>query len=148
MQDIGNKLSSTEFGFLTVRSEDFVSEKPQFLQASGSLLEHARPDMSHQELCCIALVHWQQEHQSVGWSKNIQNYGKWRGAIDKYGGMTSDSSSLYGGIMHRARRGLEYFGYLSGHDWTYDFGGDVSRNVCSDISVDSCPNRAHIQKCL
>jgi hypothetical protein len=159
-------LQSDEFGFLSVRSEDFVSKKPEFIQASGSLIQHARPDKSLFEICCISLVHWQQEQASTGWSKNIQNYGKWKGAINKFGGLQSESdrNSLYGGIMQRAKSSLQHFGYLSPIDnnnnnddtsvfktsvksssvWKYDFDSES----CSAFSVESCPNRAHIQKCL
>lgn len=129
--------------YVMVRSEDFVTTESKFLAASRALVDAVQPHLSFEEACCLGLSHWDMEHKSSGWSKNIQNYGKWKGAIQKYGGK---DGPLYAGILSRSVSALERFGYLEGGtDWTYET--SVDGTSCSALSA--CPNiKPHQQKCL
>ena len=91
-------------------------------------------------------------HQaSAGWKKNIQNYGKWAGAVKKY-------PELLEGIVERAGGALRHFGYVDGDGgkgggpgpglgaWDYTAAGGVD---CTAALGEPCPAAAaHQQKCM
>jgi hypothetical protein len=47
-----------------VRSEDFVTTKVRYFEASAALRAAARPDLSDRALCCVVAHHWQAEQVS------------------------------------------------------------------------------------
>lgn len=139
--------------FLTVRSEDFVTTRDRYFGVSTALMRTIQIDshqMSDHAMCCLVLSHWKAEQQSSGWAKHIQNYGKWKGAVNAYGGEESagEHSSLYGGILKRSRKALEYFGYIGQKVSTWNY-SDVGGIDCSAFMSLTCrPEHAHKQKCM
>ena len=155
--------------FLTVRSEDFVTTRERYFGASTALLQAVslRPigaaappggggggGMSVRDMCCLVASHWAAEQNSKGWAKNVQNYGKWRGAVKAHGGEASagDPSSLYGGILARAGPALAHFGYTgaaaaAAAAWNYSAVGAVD---CAAALAEPCPAplNVHKQKCM
>lgn len=131
------------FNFVTVRSEDFVTNEDRFLTAAADLLSAVHPSMDLKELCCLIRHHWKMEQSSPGWAKSTQNYGKWKKAIEAYGGTgTGNPGSFYSQILQRSSTALGHFGYL---DSTWQ---GASVGLECDASA-SCPTRpVHKQKCL